>query len=115
VIHANVVIVDPDRKEIYAEGDVVFTGKGSEFRGERMLFDQRLGSGIIYNADGFRHPVYFVGEAIKMIGDGRFAASHVLFTTCAAQRPHYTFTARKIYIYENDKIVAVGVLYYVGG
>ncbi|MBI3396436.1 MAG: hypothetical protein HY042_11415 [Spirochaetia bacterium] len=80
-----------------------------------MLFDQRLGSGIIYNADGYRHPVYFVGAAIKMIGEGRFAVSHTFFTTCAAQKPHYNFSARRIYIYENEKIVAVGVLFYVGG
>ncbi len=115
VFHANIVIVDGDRKEIYAEGDVVFSGPGTEIRAERMLFDQRLGTGIMYNADGYKKPVYFVGRHIKLLGEKKFAASHVHFTTCAARRPHTNFTARRVYVYENEKIVAVGVIYWIGG
>ncbi|MBL8019662.1 MAG: LPS-assembly protein LptD [Leptospirales bacterium] len=121
LVLADTVIVDTKRQEIFAEGNVVYykdadkEGKGGEIRADRFLYDQRLGTGILYNADGYLSPIYFMGKSIQQISEKKISVSHIYFTTCANKRPHYNFTARKLWIYEDDKIVAVGVLYYVGG
>lgn len=119
---ADTVIVDTNRKELFAEGNLVYTrapgkdGKGGgEIRAERLLYDQRLGTGILYNADGYLNPVYFMGQSIQQIGEKKISVSHVYFTTCSARRPHYNFTARKVWLYDDEKVAAAGVLYYVGG
>lgn len=119
---ADTVIVDTNRKELFAEGNLIYTrnpGKdgegGGEIQAERMLYDQRLGTGILYNADGFLSPVYFMGQSIQQIGEKKISVSHVYFTTCSQRRPHYNFTARKVWLYEDEKVAAAGVLYYVGG
>ncbi len=116
VFEADTVLIDTERKEMYAEGSIVYRGEGNaEIKGERVVFDQRLGVGIIYNVSGYRDPVYFFGASMTQLSEQKFAVSRAYFTGCAAQRPHYNFSARKLWIYENNKIVAVGVLYYVGG
>lgn len=117
---ANTVIIDSDRQEIYGEGNLIYRAQKkdepyTEIRAERLIYDQRLGTGIVYNAEGFVDPVYFIGRSISITDNSRIAISHAHFTSCAAERPHYHFTARKIWLYEDKKIVAVGVLYYVGG
>ncbi|MBE7440484.1 MAG: hypothetical protein HS115_18685 [Spirochaetales bacterium] len=115
VFTADTVIVDTSRKEVYAEGNVVYTSPESQIKAERFLFDQRLGTGIIYGAEGYQHPVYFRGKSLSRLGEGKFALRNAFFTSCAAEKPHYNFTARRLWLYENDKIVATGVLLYVGG
>lgn len=119
VFTANTVIVDVDRQEVYGEGDLVYHSTGdtpyTEIRAERLIYDQRLGAGIIYNAAGYRDPVRFIGRDIRILSDSKFAVSHTFFTGCAAERPHYNFTAYEVRVYENRKIVALGVLYHVGG
>ena len=112
---ANLVIVDTERQEIYAEGDVVYYDKNSEVKAERLIFDQKLRTGIMYNAGGYREPIHFFGKNLTRIGEKRYSVSHAFFSSCAAELPHYNFTARRLWIYEDRKLVAVGVLYYVGG
>ncbi|MDH5655389.1 MAG: hypothetical protein OEZ34_05745, partial [Spirochaetia bacterium] len=113
--YADTVIIDSKRKEIYGEGNIVFRSADAEIRGERIIIDQKLGTGIIYNAEGFYNPVYFIGPSVVRTSDQKYAVSHAHFTTCAARRPHYNFSAKKIWIHEGEKLVAVGVIFRVGG
>ncbi len=121
IVLADTVIVDTKRQELFAEGNLVYyklpdkQGKVGEIHAERLLYDQRLGTGILYNADGYLQPVYFMGKSIQQISQGKISVSHVYFTTCSAQRPHYNFTARKVWLSEDRELIAVGALYYVGG
>ncbi len=119
VFTADTVIMDVDRQEIYGEGNLVYSSDGSgpltEIKAERLIFDQRLGSGIVYNAEGYRDPVRFIGKDIRILSESRFEVSHAFFTACASERPHYNFTAYQVRVYENRRIVALGVLYHVGG
>lgn len=115
VFTADRVIVDRQRQEIYGEGDVVYTEPGAEIRAERILYNLELQNGIVYNAAGYSDPLYFVGRNLQQIGENRYALSHAFFTTCAAEKPHYNFTAHRLWIYDNNKIFAVGALYYIGG
>ncbi len=117
-VTADTVIIDTDREEFFAEGNLKYTstsGKYSEFGADRLLYNNKLKSGIMYNAEGYHEPVLVMGESMQMTGEGRYSVSHAYFTSNAAKRPHYHFTARKLWLYDNNKIAAVGVLYYVGG
>lgn len=113
-VYANTVIIDTKRQEIYAEGDLLYRSSESEIRAERMLFDQKLGTGILYNANGYTNPVFFFGQSLQVFNMEKLSIQHAYFTSCAQEVPHYSFTARRLWLYENRKIVAVGVLYYVG-
>ncbi|MEQ8351386.1 MAG: hypothetical protein RH862_07875 [Leptospiraceae bacterium] len=112
---ADLVIVDSKRKEVYAEGNVVYKSKDALIRAERIIYDQRLGAGIMYNASGYKDPVHFIGENVRQLSEGKLSVSHVYFTGCAAEPPHYNFYARRVWLYEDDSLAAAGVLYYVGG
>ena len=113
--YANTVIIDSNRKEIYGEGDVLFRSDDAEIRGERIIIDERLGTGILYNAEGYNKPLYFIGSSVIRTSEDKYAVSHAHFTTCAARRPHYSFSAKKLWIHEGEKIVAVGVIFRIGG
>ncbi|HNN61166.1 MAG TPA: hypothetical protein PKK45_20290, partial [Leptospiraceae bacterium] len=121
IVLADTVIVDTKRQELFAEGNLVYyktgekDGKTGEIHAERLLYDQKLGTGILYNADGYMAPVYFMGKSIQQISQGKISVSHVYFTTCSAQRPHYNFTASRVWLSDDREIIAVGALYYVGG
>ena len=112
---ADLVIVDSKRKEVYAEGNVIYKSKDSVIHAERIIYDQKLGAGIMYNASGYKDPVHFLGKNVRQLSEGKLSVSHVYFTGCAAEPPHYNFYARKVWLYEDDSLAAAGVLYYVGG
>lgn len=112
---ADLVIIDSKRKEIYAEGNLIYRSADAEIRADRFIFDQRLQSGIVYNAEGYQNPVFFVGKNARQLSEGKLSVSHVYFTGCAEDPPHYNLSARKVYIYEDDKVVALGAVYHVGG
>lgn len=112
---ADRVIVDTRREELYAEGDLVYVDGRTEVRAERIIYNLKEQSGILYNASGFADPLHFVGRNVTQISAGRFSLSHAYFTTCAEEKPHYSFTARRVWLYDNNKVFAVGALYHVGG
>lgn len=112
---ANLVIIDTNRQEIYGEGDVVFLGKNSKINAERIIYNSKLNTGIMYNAAGVSNPVFVIGKSIRQIRDKRFTSSHAWFTTNAARIPHYHFTAKRIWVYEDNTVFAAGVWYHIGG
>src|SRR5690606_33433063 len=88
---ADLVIIDSKRKEIYAEGNLIYRSPEAEIRADRFIYDQRLGAGIVYNASGYNAPVFFLGTNARQLGEGKLSLSHVYFTGCAEDPPHYNF------------------------
>ena len=115
VLTANSVIVDTKRREVYAEGNLEYRSSNGVVKAERFIYSQELGTGILYNASGYEKPIHFIGKSLIQTSPKQFALSHAWFTSCAAERPHYNFTARKVWIRNGRQITAVGVLYHVGG
>ena len=119
VFTANTVVVDGDRQELFGEGNLLYEATEGErytvIRAERIIYNQKLESGILYNAEGYSDPVSFVGKSLQRTSTDRFSVSHATFTTCTAKRPHYNITAEKVWLYEDKRVVAVGVIYWVGG
>ncbi len=115
VLTADTVIVDIKRRELYAEGNLEYRSQNGLVKAERFIYSQSLGTGILYRASGYEKPIHFVGKNLLQSGPKQFALSHAWFTSCAAERPHYNFTARKVWVRDGRQITAVGVLYHVGG
>ena len=113
---ADQVIVDTERQEFYAEGNIIYTEKdGTKIRSERMLYNATIKQGILYNASGYKNPIYFIGKNIRLLAKKQFFLSHIRFTTNAVRPPHYDFYAWKIYFYEDKTFLALGVIGYIGG
>ena len=84
-------------------------------KAERFIYNVKLSQGILYNASGYRNPIYFITDHIRQLHTQRRALSHVRFTGQAIKTPHYHFTAWRLWFYPNDIFFATGVVYYVGG
>ncbi|MCS7206038.1 MAG: hypothetical protein NZ853_10110 [Leptospiraceae bacterium] len=113
--YADEVIIDTQRKELFAYGNIEYHEENAYVKVEKIIYDYEHHYGILYNGNGYKDPVYFVGLFVRGLGENRFEISDAFFTSCMQEKPHTHFTARKIYLLENNEIIALGVWYYVGG
>ncbi|MCB1177617.1 MAG: LPS-assembly protein LptD [Leptospiraceae bacterium] len=112
---ADNISVDSQRNEIYAEGGVVYKKGPMEIKGEKFIYDINLERGIIYNVNASMFPVYFVGKKIKKVDENKYLLDVAYFTACNAEVPHYSFKAKKIFVYDDKSLVATSLWYNVGG
>jgi lipopolysaccharide assembly outer membrane protein LptD (OstA) len=115
VFFADEVIIDTNRKELFAYGNIEYYEKNAYITVEKVIYDYEHGYGIFYNGNGYKDPVYFTGIDVRGLGENRFELSDAYFTSCSAKKPHYHFFAKKIFLFDNNEILAVGAWYYVGG
>ncbi|GIX42361.1 MAG: membrane protein [Leptospiraceae bacterium] len=113
--YADEVIIDTNRKELFASGNIEYYEENAYITVEKVIYDYEHGYGIFYNGKGYKDPVYFTGFDVKGLGENRFELSDAFFTTCSSQKPHYHFSAKKIFLFDNNEILALGVWYHVGG
>ncbi|MFN3603244.1 MAG: hypothetical protein ACK4UJ_00895 [Leptonema sp. (in: bacteria)] len=114
-LYADEVIIDTNRKEFFAYGNIEYYEENSYIQVEKVIYDYEADYGIFYNGSGYKDPVYFTGIHIVGIGEKRFEISDAYFTSCSKEKPHYHFTAKKVFLFENNEILALGVWYYIGG
>jgi hypothetical protein len=114
-LSADNISVDSKRNEIYAEGGVVYKKGPLEIKGEKFIYDINLERGIVYNVNASMFPVYFVGKKMKKIDENKYLLDVAYFTACNAEVPHYTFKAKKIFVYDDQSLVATNLWYNVGG
>ncbi|MDX1960372.1 MAG: LPS-assembly protein LptD [Leptospiraceae bacterium] len=112
---AELISVDSKKGELYAEGGIEYKSGLIEIKGDKFIYDVNLDRGVIYDTKANMYPVNFVGEKIKRIDENKFLLEMGYFTACNAEVPHYSFQARKIFIYEDKSIVASGMWMTVGG
>ncbi len=115
ILFADEVIIDTNRKEIFAYGNIEYFENNAHVRVEKVIYDYENGYGIFYNGSGYKDPVYFTGINIIGLGENRFELSNAFFTSCTKEKPHYHFSAKKLYILENNELLGIGVWYHVGG
>ncbi len=114
-LEAEIVKINAATGEIYGEGGIKLTDGLQTIQGDRFIYDNKNQQGVVYKADTYLKPVYYMGEKIKQVSEKTFLISMAFFTTCEAKPlPHYHFKARKIWMYEDNQLVALGVWYYVG-
>ncbi len=113
---ADTIIIDTDSQEIYGEGNLIYKAKdSSEIKAERIIYNRRLGQGILYNASGYKNPIHFIGKDVRLLAQQRLSVSHARFTSNARHPPHYHFTAYRLGFHKDGGFFALGVWFYVGG
>ncbi|PJZ49394.1 LPS-assembly protein LptD [Leptospira saintgironsiae] len=114
-LEAETISVDSDRQEVYAEGGIKFEDGRAKITGDKFIYDYRLDKGVVYNTKGTVAPAYFFGEKVKKLDDKRYMLEMGYFTTCNAEKPHYSFKVDKVVLYQDRTVVGTNVRFQVGG
>ncbi len=114
LLKAETVKINPATGEFFGEGGVTLVDGEQTMRGERFIFNNKTGIGIIYNAAASFDARYFSGEAIKVSDKESYIARNAFFTSCELVHPHFMFKASKIWFYKDNQMVAVNVIYQTG-
>ena len=112
---ADSISIDSKRNEVYAEGGIVYKKGEVEIKGGKFIYDINLERGVVYDASANMFPIYFFGKKMKKIDENKYLLDVGYFTSCNAEVPHYSFKAKKIFIYEDQSIIATNLWYNVGG
>jgi len=108
------VTVYLDTREAIAEGDVKIAQKDMYVTGDRMNynFDKRTGRAI----DAYVNYVPFYGKSqdVQKVSEKQTNIERGYITTCDLEKPHYRVQAKQVRIYEEDKVVAKHILFFVG-
>ncbi|PJZ78988.1 LPS-assembly protein LptD [Leptospira neocaledonica] len=114
-LEAETISVDSDRQEVYAEGGIKFEDGRAKITGDKFIYDYKLDKGVVYNTKGTVAPAYFFGEKVKKLDDKRYMLEMGYFTSCNAEKPHYSFKVDKVVLYQDRTVVGTNVRFQVGG
>ena len=105
-LRANLITIDNKKKTIYAEGNIIYTEGKLKITGNNFIYNLKLERGVIYKIKGSYYPAYFFGEKFKKIDHENYLLEIVYFTNCNAEKPHFSFKAKKI-VFQQDKNIAI--------
>ncbi|HRZ86964.1 MAG TPA: hypothetical protein P5287_04035 [bacterium] len=108
------MIAHLDSGDIYADGSVIFSFGGQIFTGEKVHFNYKTMMGDFMNGSGFVDPWYSNGKTIRKTGPNEFQATDGYITSCDYEDMHYKISAKKLFIYPGDRIIARDVVFWLG-
>lgn len=86
-------------------GEPVFTEKGSVVNSHEMKYNFETEKGLIIDAVTHEGENYIHGDKIYKTPDDILYIKNGKYTTCNLKHPHYFFSARKLKIIPEDKII----------
>ncbi|MCB0402422.1 MAG: LPS-assembly protein LptD [Flavobacteriales bacterium] len=86
-------------------GEPVFTESGQEVRSHEMRYNFQTKKGLIIDAMTHEGENYIHGAKIYKTPDDILYIKNGKYTTCNQEHPHYYFSARKLKIIPDDKII----------
>ena len=86
-------------------GEPVFTEKESKVNSHEMKYNFKTEKGLIIDAVTHEGENYIHGEKIYKTPDDILYIKHGKYTTCNLRHPHYWFSANRLKIIPEDKIV----------
>ena len=113
ILNAETIKFNPQTGEIFGEGNVKWSGKDQQVTGDYFLFNNKSQTGTIFKGKTKLKQVFYYGDSIKQYDHDSFLVKLAFFTTCDLENPHYYFEAKKVWIYPNNQITAIHVLYNV--
>ncbi|MFA6601208.1 MAG: LPS assembly protein LptD [Candidatus Omnitrophota bacterium] len=106
--------VETDSKQAYAYGHVIVFQNGKETtKAEEIYYDFETETGSIPKARHLAPPWFLRADEVQQTRPGVKTACRGGFTTCNMDDPYYEVKAKKMIIYENDKIIAQDVTIYI--
>ena len=113
ILQAETVKFNPKTGEIFGEGNVKWSSKDHEITGDYFFFDNKSQTSAVFKGKSKLKQVFYSGDSIRKYDKNSFFLKLAFFTTCELENPHYYFGAKKVWIYPDNQIAAVHVLYNV--
>ncbi len=102
-------------REVRWRGLPMLISDGETMTGFKMVYNTATDKGIVVRGRTEFEGGFYSGQQIKRVGGNIYNVSHGEFTTCdLAEEPHYHFYCRRMKMIPNDKVVAQGLVMYVG-
>ncbi|MCK9279083.1 MAG: LPS-assembly protein LptD [Melioribacteraceae bacterium] len=125
-LNAGKIIVDYTINELEAFGRMdssntklietpVLKEGGDSYEGERIRYNFKTQQGFISEAKNKEIGSRYEGEKVKKVDKDTYFIDGGMFTTCDSDTPHTYFTADKMKVIQNDKIIADWIFMYIGG
>lgn len=120
------IFVDYNTNELEAYGTPDSTGKnlkdtpvlndgGQVYEGERMRYNFKTEQGFISIAKNKEKDTRYEGEKVKKVDKETYFIESGTFTTCSEKEPHTHFSASKMKVMIDNKIIAKWVFMYIAG
>ncbi|MBN1948274.1 MAG: LPS-assembly protein LptD [Candidatus Cloacimonetes bacterium] len=81
--------------------------------GQDIFFDFSDRTGLIRRGISEFEQGYYYGDEIRKVDKRTFDVDYGQFTTCSSRIPHFYIQANQLRVYQNDKIVAKPVIFFV--
>ncbi len=114
VISAKVVVYNKNTGDITITDELTFSDGENVIVAQKGVFNVQTKTGVLYGARSTREPLLFQTDKIRIVGEKKYVAEGMGFSTCELERPHYLFRVSKIWIYNDRRVVASNAIYVVG-
>ncbi|MBN1689199.1 MAG: LPS-assembly protein LptD [Candidatus Omnitrophica bacterium] len=115
-ITADYAEVETQSKKAYIRGHVIiFKNNEARAQGEEITYDFETESGNFQDGRSINFPWFTTGDDIKQVEKGVQSVKNGCASTCGFENPNYDIKAKKLTIYENDKMIAWNVKIYILG
>lgn len=114
-MNAAFVQVDWTTRELYAKGKVDSTGAETGLPVFKQGSDMFTAKTVTYNFDTKKGKItqvnttqgdgYILGQTIKKIDENNYFIRNGAYTTCDLPHPHYSISANKLKVIQNDKVI----------
>ncbi len=112
-IYADSVRYNPKTREILAEGNVRIYRATTLFVGERAIYNIDTKKVQAVDVRTEKDPYLVGGNDITSISEGAFLVSKGSFTTHDSSNPDFHLQAKKLRVYEQDRVIFENVTFYV--
>lgn len=114
VLLADDVEYDPEAQVLSAYGSPDLREKSDRLAGEALAYDLTEQSGVVAGGVTTFEDGLYSGQRIARSADGTLMVRGGVYTTCAADPPHYRLVSHRMKVYLNDKVIARPVILYIG-
>ncbi|OQX84947.1 MAG: hypothetical protein B6D63_03465 [Candidatus Latescibacteria bacterium 4484_7] len=97
-----------------AVGEPVIDESGQKMYGSEMGYDLDSNTGVVLNGSTKYGEGYYQGQEIYKVGSDVLKVYNSKYTTCDLKQPHYSFRAKRMKVFIDDKIVSGPIVLYVG-
>lgn len=88
--------VDLKKQQIEASGNVILKSEKAHIEGERIVFNYKQNTGIIFKGFVQSGQVVFEGDFVEKVGEDRYIAKNAKYTACDTCPPAWSFSGRQI-------------------
>lgn len=92
--------------QLRAEGDLMVQYKGRVYVGDRLEFDFKKRTGVVFEGKTFAKLWYLGSSRIELNSDGSYKANDVTITTCENTDSSWDLHAGKVHVFKNDLMAA---------